>query len=79
MEQLQQWEQQLEQREAEVAAAIEQLSQDAAVQAAWQEGSAAERGRITALIDHQRAALHRTGLGATVLETLRRMVMEVHP
>jgi septal ring factor EnvC (AmiA/AmiB activator) len=67
----------LEAREQSVAQAAEQLTESAAVQAAWQQSGAAERDRITALIDHQLDQLNRGGTNALVLTTLRRMVVEV--
>jgi hypothetical protein len=67
----------LEAREQSVARAAEQLTESAAVQAAWQQGGTAERDRITALIDHQLDQLNRGGTNALVLTTLRRMVVEV--
>ena len=67
----------LEAREQSVAQAAEQLTESAAVQAAWQQGGTAERDRITALIDHQLDQLNRGGTNALVLTTLRRMVVEV--
>jgi hypothetical protein len=67
----------LEAREQSVAQAAEQLTESAAVQAAWQQGGTAERDRITALIDHQLEQLNRGGTNAIVLTTLRRMVLEV--
>jgi hypothetical protein len=60
--------------QAAVAAAAEQLSQDAAVRAAWQQGGTAERDRITALIDHQLEQLNRGGTNALVLTALRRQI-----
>jgi hypothetical protein len=67
----------LEAREQSVAQAAEELTESAAVQAAWQQGGTAERDRITALIDHQLEQLNRGGTNALVLTTLRRMVVEV--
>jgi hypothetical protein len=67
----------LQQREAAVAAATEQLSQDASVQAAWQHGCTHERSRLVTLIDLQLDTLQRGGTNATVLYALRRMVLEV--
>jgi hypothetical protein len=67
----------LEAREQSVAQAAEQLTESAAVQAAWQQGGTAERDRITALIDHQLEQLNRGGTNALVLTSLRRMVVEV--
>jgi hypothetical protein len=67
----------LQQREQQVAQAAEQLSQEPAIVAAWQQGGAAERDRVVALIDHQLDQLKRGGTNAVVLATLRRMVVEV--
>jgi hypothetical protein len=67
----------LEAREQSVAQAAEELTESAAVQAAWRQGGTAERDRITALIDHQLDQLSRGGTNAIVLTTLRRMVVEV--
>jgi hypothetical protein len=67
----------LQSREYAVAQAAEQLSQDVAVQAAWRQGAAAERGRVVTLIDHQLATLAGAGMNAMVLAALRRMVVEV--
>ena len=64
-------------REQQLAAAAERLSQDPAIAAAWQQGGAAERDRVVALIDHQLDQLSRGGINAIVLTTLRRMVLEV--
>ena len=64
-------------RERAIAAATEQLSQDAAVCAAWQQGGEAMRGRVIALIDHQLEMLGNRGACVTVLQTQRRMVLEV--
>ena len=67
----------LEAREQSVAQAAEELTASAAVQAAWQQGSAAQLDRVVALIDHQLDQLSRGGTNAIVLTTLRRMVLEV--
>ena len=69
----------LEVREQSVAHATELLTESAAVQAAWRQGGAAERGRVVMLIDHQLDQLKRGGTNAVVLTTLRRMVVEVEP
>jgi vacuolar-type H+-ATPase subunit I/STV1 len=66
----------IEQREQAIAAASEQLSQDQAVQAAWRQGAASKQGQIVAMIDHMRAELHRGGVNATCLDTLRRQILE---
>ena len=67
----------LHQREREIAEATEQLTQDAGVRAAWLQGGEAMRGRVVALVDHQLAMLGTHGACVTVLQTLRRMVLEV--
>jgi len=67
----------LEAREQSVAQAAEELTTSAAVQAAWQQGGAAERDRVVMLIDHQLDQLSRGGINAIVLTALRRMVLEV--
>jgi hypothetical protein len=71
--------QQVEAREAEIAAAAEALSQDAAVQAAFRQGAQHERGRVLALITAQLDQLTRGGMNALVLEGLRRQVLEAEP
>jgi hypothetical protein len=43
----------LDKRERQLAQAAEQLNQEAAVRAAWQQGGRHERNRVTALIDLQ--------------------------
>jgi carbonic anhydrase len=67
----------LQQREQQVAQAAEQLSQEPAIAAAWQQGGAVERNRVVALIDHQLDQLSRGGINTIVLTALRRMVLEV--
>ena len=67
----------LEQREQSVAQAAEQLSQEPAIAAAWQQGGMAQLDRVVALIDHQLDQLKRGGTNALVLTALRRQVMEV--
>jgi hypothetical protein len=69
----------LQQREQQVAQAAEQLSQEPAIVAAWQQGGAAERDRVLMLIDHQLDQLKRGGTNAVVLTALRRMVVEAQP
>jgi hypothetical protein len=69
----------LEAREQSVAQAAEELTESAAVQAAWRQGAAAERDRVAMLIDHQLDQLSRGGINAIVLTTLRRMVVEAQP
>jgi hypothetical protein len=69
----------LEAREQSVAQAAEELTATAAVQAAWQQGGAAQLDRVVALIDHQLDQLSRGGINVIVLTTLRRMVLEAQP
>lgn len=66
----------LEAREHAIAAATEQLSQDAAVRAAWRQGSAAMQGRVVFLIDEMRSKLQHSDIKALCLEKLRRQVLE---
>ena len=66
-------------QEAVVARAAEQLSQSAAVQSAWQQCGDAMRWKVLALIDHQLAYLQAGCISHTVLDTLRRQVVEVQP
>jgi hypothetical protein len=66
----------IEERERRLVAAIEDLSQDTAVQSAWQQGVQHERDRI----DRQLIQLVIDGeLPAAYLRTLRRLVLEVQP
>ena len=67
----------IEERERQLAAAIEDLSQDTAVQSAWQQGGQHERDRIVSLIDMQLGLLTGAGTNAIVLRALRRQVLEV--
>jgi hypothetical protein len=64
----------IENRERDVAAAAEHLSQDDAVRAAWRQGGHAMRGRILLLIDQQLTALGRAGMNRGLLTALRRQV-----
>jgi hypothetical protein len=67
----------IEAQQRALARAAEQLTQDAAVQAAWQQSGAAMKAQILALIDAQLAMLRRSGTNALVLTALRRQVLEV--
>ena len=67
----------IEQRERQLAQAAEQLSQEPAIAAAWQQGGIAERDRVVMLIDLQLDQLSRGGVNALVLTALRRQVLEV--
>jgi hypothetical protein len=62
--------------QAAVARATEALHETPALQAALAQGQEIMRGRVVALIDAQRDVL-RTGAATTVLEALRRQVLEV--
>jgi hypothetical protein len=61
-------------RDAELAAAAEQLTQDRAVQAAYRQAQAAERLRVQRLISLQLEHLAPCSAARTVLHTLSRMV-----
>ena len=63
-------------REQEIAAAAEQLSQEPAVQAAFQAGVEHERRRVLTLISIQLDTLNRGGINALSLEAHRRQVLE---
>jgi len=67
----------IERREAEVARAAEELSQQDAVQQALRCGRQEERGRVVALIDLQLEQLNRAGSNAMSLQALRRQLVEV--
>jgi len=62
---------------AVVARAFEWLTVTTEGQAAWQQGGNAMRWKIVALIDHQLTYLQASSVSHTVLDTLRRMVVEV--
>jgi hypothetical protein len=70
---------QLEARERELAHAAEALSQDTAVQAAFQQGVEYERRRVLTLISIQMDLLKRGGTNALVLGALSRQVRELQP
>jgi len=67
---------QLEQREQELAQAAEELC-PTVLEAGISIGAERERERVLLLIADQVQALNGAGLNATVLQTLRRMVLEV--
>ena len=69
----------VEQREQELAHAAEALSQDTAVQAAFQQGVEHERRRVLTLISIQLDLLNRGGTNALVLGALSRQVRGVEP
>lgn len=61
-------------RDAELAQAAEQLTQDRAVQAAYRQGQSDEQRRLLVLIDLQLQHLPPGSAAGMVLQTLRRMV-----
>jgi hypothetical protein len=63
--------------QAAVARATEALHETPALQAALSQGQELMRRRVLLLIDVQLGMMKRSGLSATVLSALRRMVMEV--
>lgn len=67
----------IERREAEVARAAEELSQQEAVQQALRCGRQEERGRVVALIDLQLEQLNGAGINAMSLQALRRQLLEL--
>ncbi len=56
--------------EARLAVTMEQLSQEAAVTAAYEQGRADERRRVLALLQEQREWLGRGGVNSISLEVL---------
>lgn len=66
----------LEQREAATAQAMEALTVDDRVQAAWAEATRTERFRVLALIDQQIAQLNGAGMNSILLRTLRGVVAD---
>ena len=67
----------IETRERELATMAEQLSQDTAVQAAFQQGVQYERARVLTLIDVQLSTLFGANINALSLRAHRRQVLEV--
>jgi hypothetical protein len=66
----------LEQRETATAQAMETLTVDAQVRAAWAEATKTERWRVLALIDQQIAQLNGAGMNTILLRTLRGVVAD---
>jgi hypothetical protein len=66
----------LEQRETATAQAMETLTVDAQVRAAWAEATKTERWRVLALIDAQIAQLNGAGMNTILLRTLRGVVAD---
>ena len=66
----------LEQRETATAHAMETLTLDDRVRAAWSEATMAERFRVLALIDQQIAQLNGAGMNTILLRTLRGVVAD---
>lgn len=57
--------------ERQLASAMEALSQESAVRAAYADGRSDERSRCLALINDHLRTLNRTGINALALEALR--------
>lgn len=64
----------IEEREAAIAQALEDLTVDKAMRAAWEQSAAAERRRIVALIDCQLEQLDSAGMNAIALHHLRQQI-----
>jgi ABC-type Fe3+-citrate transport system substrate-binding protein len=76
VDELREYEQRLEQREQELAAAMEEISQQEEVQLAFLLGQQEERLRVLRMIDLQLETLARGGLNALSLRTLRDALRE---
>ena len=66
-----------QQREQQLAQAMESLSQESACQAAYRDGRQDERHRCLCLIDDHLHTLRRGGMNAMALEALRKTVGEL--
>lgn len=66
----------LEQRESNLAAAMELVAIEPRVRMAYQDGRSDERARVLTLINAQADMLCRGGFSHTVLSALRRAVLE---
>ena len=66
-----------QQREQQLAQAMEALSQESACQAAYRDGRQDERHRVLCLIDDHLHTLRRGGMNAIALEALRKTVGEL--
>jgi hypothetical protein len=66
-----------QQREHQLAQAMESLSQESACQAAYRDGRQDERHRCLCLIDDHLHTLRRGGMNAMALEALRKTVGEL--
>jgi len=66
-----------QQREQQLAQAMEALSQESACQAAYRDGRQDERHRCLCLIDDHLHTLRRGGMNAIALEALRKTVREL--
>jgi ABC-type transporter Mla MlaB component len=64
----------VEEREAAIAKAIEELTVDGAMRAAWSQAQQVERDRVLCLIDAQIDQLDSAGMNVIVLRTLRGVV-----
>jgi hypothetical protein len=68
----------VEQREQAIAKALEELTVDGAMRAAWSQAQQVERDRVLCLIDAQLDQLDKAGMNAIVLRTLRGVVAQTH-
>ena len=66
----------VEQREAAIAQALEDMTVDGAMRAAWSQARQVERDRVLFLIDQQINQLDRGGMNAILLGTLRGVVAD---
>jgi VIT1/CCC1 family predicted Fe2+/Mn2+ transporter len=64
----------IEEREAAIAQALEDMTVDGAMRAAWEQSARAERQRIVLLIDNQLQQLDKGGLNAISLHHLREVL-----
>lgn len=76
VDELRKYEQRLEQRERQLAAAMEEMSQQEEIQLAFLLGQQEERLRVLRMIDLQLETLARGGLNALSLRTLRDALRE---
>ena len=66
----------VDQREAAIAAALEEMTVDGAMRACWSQAQQVERDRVLCLIDAQLDQLDKAGMNAIVLRTLRGVVAD---
>lgn len=68
----------VEQREAAIAAALEELTVDGAMHSCWSQAQQVERDRVLCLIDQQIEQLDSAGMNVIPLRTLRGVVAQTH-